>query len=151
MPADYAMGNNEVMLVSEKFRDLVEQFEPSAHQFLPVEMLHAKDEAPFATFYWFICCQLIDSLDPEHTTITWGPKPELYHESVEGMRRGSWRYDQSVTPKQVAVFSLKAIGSRHLWRDPYYTRNYVNCSDVFGEAMKAAKLSGFGLIHFDQV
>ncbi|MEL6877177.1 MAG: DUF1629 domain-containing protein [Pseudomonadota bacterium] len=150
LPPDYAFGNNEVMLVSSRFRDLVEQFEPGVHQFLPVSVYNAKDATePFDTFYWFVCCTLIDSLDPEHTTLDW---KGFYDDFTDcGLRRGLWSIDLSVKPPQKAVFSLKAIGDRHLWRDPYRGRDYVHCSDAFGEALIAAELTGFGLRQYEQM
>jgi hypothetical protein len=150
LPPDYAFGNNEIMLVSPRFRDLVERFESGVHQFLPVNMVHRKGEAPFNTFYWFVCCQLIDSIDPNHTTLTWTGND--YEERMDdGFRRGSWRFDHDVSPPPVAVFSTAAIGNRHLWRDPNYTRNYVNASDAFGEALLAEGLTGFGLKRYQQI
>lgn len=149
-PPDYAFGNNEIMLVSGRFRDLVERFEPGVHQFLPVNMVHKKGEAPFDTFYWFVCCQLIDSLDPVRTTLDW--RGDNYDERMEdGFRRGNWSFNQKVSPRQIPVFSLAAIGDRHLWREPYYTRDYVNASNAFGETLLAQGLTGFGLMHYEQV
>ncbi|MEO7691361.1 MAG: DUF1629 domain-containing protein [Sphingomonas sp.] len=149
LPPDYASGNNSAMTVSSRFRDLVEQFEPGVHQFLPIDMYNSKTATePFDRFYWFVVCTLIDSLDPKHTTITWDGEYDVIY---NGMRRGGWYFDHSVSPPQKAVFSLRAIGDRHLWRDPYYTRNYVNCSDAFGEAMIAAGLTGFGLRQYEQI
>lgn len=150
LPPDYAFGNNEIMLVSVRFRDLVERFEPGIHQFLPVEMYFSKkDEKPFDTFYWFVCCQLIDSLDPEHTTIPWDGEYEARRE--DGRRWGSWQIDAEAQPPQKAVFSLKAIGDRHLWRDPYFGRGTVNCSNAFGDAVKFTKLNGFALSKDEQI
>jgi hypothetical protein len=150
LPPDYAFGNNSIMLVSGRFRDLVERFEGGVHQFLPVAMVHKKGEVPFDTFYWFVCCQLIDSIDPQHTTLRWSGKD--YEQRLDdGLRRGGWRYDHDVSPPQVPVFSLATIADRHLWRDPYYTRDYVNVSDAFGEALLAQGLTGFGLMHYQQV
>lgn len=151
LPPDYAFGINSVMLVSSRFRDLVEQFEPGIHQFLPVEMYHSEADAePFDEFYWFVCCNLIDSLDPENTTYTWRG---FYDERMEdGLRRGRWNFDQSVEPKQRPVFDLKAINGSHLWRDPYINaRTTVYCSNEFGTALSKSGLSGFGLRKFDQV
>ena len=68
-----------------------------------------------------------------------------------GLRRGFWHFDQSVDPKQKPVLSLDAIGRHHLWRDAYHVRNYVHCSDAFGEALLDAELNGFGLRHYEQV
>ena len=149
-PPDYALGNNEFMLVSPRFRDLVERFEPGVHQFLPVRMFRHEDEVePFDTFYWFVCCNLLDTLDPELTTLNWRGS---YDERMEdGLRRGYWSFDQSVEPKQKPVFSLAAIGDHHLWRDAYHVRNYVHCSDAFSDALLAAELTGFGLRHYEQV
>jgi hypothetical protein len=150
LPPDYAFGNNEAMLVSSRFRDLVEQFEPGLHQFLPVDMFNAKDATqPFDRYYWFVCCTLIDSLDPDHTTLEW---KGFYDQLTDcGLRRGLWSYQHSETNPPKAVFSLKAIGERHLWRDPYYTRDYVNSSDAFGDALIAAGLTGFGLRQYEQI
>ena len=151
LPPDYAFGNNRVMLVSARFRDLVERFEPGAHQFAPVSMYHSNAEAePFDEFYWFICCNLIDSLDPAKTTFNWRG---FYDERMEdGLRRGRWHFDVADEPSQTAVFDLNATGDRHLWRDPYLNaRTTVYCSDAFGEALMAAELTGFGLLHYEQV
>jgi hypothetical protein len=149
-PPDYAFGNNSVMLVSGRFRDLVERFEPAVHQFLPVAMVHKKGEAPFDTFYWFICCQLVDSIDPKNTTLVWDGS-DYEARLDDGLRRGFWRYDHEVIPPPIPVFSLSAIGKKHLWRDPYRSREYVHCSDTFGEALLGEKLTGFGLMHFQQI
>lgn len=74
LPPDYASGNNSAMLVSSRFRDLVEQLEPGVHQFLPVDMYNSRGATePFDRFFWFVVCTLIDSLDPEHATLTWKP------------------------------------------------------------------------------
>lgn len=149
-PPDYAFGNNEVMLVSACFRDLAEQFEPGLHQFLPVEMYDSKKAAePFDRFYWFVCCTLIDSIDPVRTTLTWRGEYDTILE--DGLRKGFWKFDHDVSPPPKPVYSLESINGRHLWRDPYYTRDYVNCSDDFGNAMIAASLTGFGLKKFEQV
>lgn len=150
LPPDYAFGNNEIMLVSGRFRDLVDRFEPNVHQFLPVEMyFNRNDTDPFDTFYWFVCCTLIDSLDPEHTTIPWDG--DYNKRKDDGFRLGSWHIDAEAEPPQKPVFSLAAIGNHHLWRDPHRARGHVHCSNVFGDAMEAADLRGFGLKEFDQV
>lgn len=105
------MGDNSVMFVSSRFRDFVTQFEPGMHQFL-----------------------LIDSLDPAHTTLTWGP-PNGDHTTIrDGLRLGSWRYNPSAIPPLKPVHSLKAIAGQHLWRDPYWGREVVHCSNEFGDA-----------------
>jgi hypothetical protein len=149
LPPDYAVGNNDVMLVSSRFRDLVEHFEPSVHQFLPVNMYFSKkDDAPFDIYYWFVVCTLIDSLDRKYTTLTYRGDYEVFRE--DGFRKGRWYFDGSVTPSQRPVFNVAAIGEHHLWRDPYWGRAVVHCSDEFAKAMIAADLKGFGLHQQEQ-
>lgn len=133
-----------------RFRDLVERFEPDVHQFVPVNMYESKkDEIPFDKFYWFVVCSLIDSLDREHTTLTYEGNYDAFLD--DGFRKGQWYFDVSAIPKQRPVYSLSTIGDRHLWRDPYYNRDYVKCSDSFGNAMMDADLTGFGLRHYEEV
>lgn len=149
VPPDYAAGNNEVMLVSSRFRDLVERLESGVHQFLPVDVYSSKTAAePFDRLYWFVACNVIDSLDPVRTTLTWDGEYDVIY---NGMRRGGWYFDLAVEPKQNPVFSLQAIANRHLWRDSYWTRGVVFCSDEFGDAIIAAELTGFGLHRYEQV
>lgn len=149
LPPDYAFGDNSVMLVSPRFRDLVEKFEPGVHQFLPVDMFNSKTAAePFDRYYWFVACNAIDSLDPEQTTLTWDGEYDVIY---NGMRRGAWFFDINVDPAQKPIFNLNAVGENCLWRDPYYSRDYVYCSDAFGEAMISSQLTGFSLRHYEQI
>lgn len=150
VPPDYAFGNNSVMLVSSRFRDIVEKFEPGVHQFVSVDMYSSKTATePFDQFYWFVVCTLIDSLDPERATLSW--KGDYQDRGSDGLRYGLWSFDASASPPQRAVYSLHAIGSRHLWRDPYWGRDVVHCSDAFGEALTACNLTGFALNKQEQI
>lgn len=150
-PPDYVFGTNRVMLLSARFRDLVERTEPGVHQFAPVSMYYSDvEDERFDEYYWFVCCNLIDSLDPKKTSYNWRG---FYDERMEdGLRRGRWYLDLAVEPTQKAVFDLNAIGAHHLWRDPYINaRTTVYCSDVFAGSVRDAGLTGVALNYHEQV
>lgn len=135
----WANGNRELpdvlprYAVSPRFRDLVEQFEPGVHQFVPVEIYKDRNGSPVATYYWFIVCQRLDSVDPEHTTYKW----TLDRTGKDGF------WDNRDVPEAKLVFSNKMVAGHHIWHDPHML-SYKNwlCSDDFAEAAIAADFTG---------
>lgn len=55
-------------LVTDRFKDVVEQLEPNVHQFLPVEAVNRKKEH-ISHNWFFVPCNRIDSVDEKHTTM----------------------------------------------------------------------------------
>jgi hypothetical protein len=126
-------------LVSERFRTLVEQFEPHVHQFIPVDICKSRDEVPVEQYYWINVCNRKDSLDREHTTYAW----RLNYTGKDGFwsRRG--------IENAKMVFSLKSIGSTSLWVDPYVVHPDFYVSSKFGEA--ASIMLGLSLTSHDEI
>lgn len=142
-PADMAWGS-EIKIVSDRFREFVEKFEPGVHQFIPVEFYRPQQTEPFARYYWFVVCMVLDSIDPDHTTWTWKGDYEA--------RRGRWNLDISVSPPQTLVFSSAAIGDHHIWRDPFVDGgSAIYCSDAVGEALPETDLTGVAVSYREQV
>jgi hypothetical protein len=130
--------------VSPRFRDLVEQFEPGVHQFVPVEIYKARDGSPVATYYWFIVCQRLDSVDREHTSFLWkAPKdePGAGHWTRHVIDRVT--LDMTEIPNAKLVFNNKQAANHHIWHDPHLL-NFGNglCSDAFAEAAISANFTG---------
>ncbi|MEQ1649394.1 MAG: DUF1629 domain-containing protein [Hyphomicrobiaceae bacterium] len=123
---DVEMAGGGVEIVSERVRDVIEQFEPGVHQFLPVDVYRPKANEPFTRRYWMIVCRRIDSVDAAHSTIT---------------RRASgiWNADGQM------VMNLSAIGSAHLWCDPFIGPRYHSCSQSLCDALKQMSLTGVSL------
>ncbi len=126
--------------VSPRFKDLVEQFEPGVHQFVPVDIYHARKGDPVATYYWFIVGQRIDSVDREKTTYIW-------EEGVRGvwvdslMDKTTWEFEK--IPGAKLVFSNSKVAGHHIWHDPHVLSfNNGLCSDEFGEAIIANGMTG---------
>ena len=100
---DVPIGGGGISVVSERFRDLVERFEPGVHQFIPVDMYKAKADQPIARYYWFVVCKLIDSNHPDHTTWKWdGDYPT---------KRGKWHFDVYASPPPSLYSTLRRLGA----------------------------------------
>ncbi|MEG3144630.1 hypothetical protein U1839_08180 [Sphingomonas sp. RT2P30] len=128
------------LAVSERFRDLVEQFEPNVHQLFPVDIYKTKSGEVVARYYWLNVCNRIDSVDKENSNVFW--QPNYIGE------RGIWRYPD--VGERKLVFSRPKIGNRHLWYDPFLMKG-INCSSAFGDAGRAADFLGLSLTAYDEV
>ena len=135
-------------VVSPRFRDLIEQFEPGAHQFVPVEICRTPDGPAVATYYWFIICQRVDSVDREHTTFVWKAPAD---EPDEGYWVDS-EFDPKTSkmiryPDSKLVFNNRQVGHHHVWHDPHLL-TFANglCSDAFAQAALGQNFSGFGAV-----
>jgi hypothetical protein len=152
MPKKYLWANGEKPLPdvlpgfvsSSRFKDLVEQFEPGVHQFVPVDIYKKRDGVPVTTYYWFIVGQRLDSVDREQTTFVWKAP-------ADDPAAGYW-FDQEMDkttfevvrfPDARMVFSNKQIAGHHIWHDPHIlTFNNGLCSDAFSEALRSSGITG---------
>ena len=126
--------------VSSRFKDLVEDYEPGVHQFVPVEIYHSRAGEPVATYYWFIVGQRLDSVDREHTTyILENGIRDVWVDSR--MDTKSWTFEK--IPEARLVFNNLQVAGHHIWHDPHVLSfNNGLCSDAFAEAFKANGLTG---------
>ncbi len=133
-------------VVSRRFREGVERFEPGLHQFVPVQVYKARNSDPVEEYYWFIIGQRLDSVDRAHTTYEWRPRKG-------DENSGSW-IKEKIDPESLEfipipnaklVFSLAKTAGHHLWRDPHIlTGGDRLCSDEFAAALGKAGLTGVG-------
>ena len=135
-----------MVVVPERFREIVEQFEPGVHQFLPVAYIDRAGEF-LAQRYYFVPCNRLDSVDRVNTTgfVLWrnarwmavGHVMLLMPESLpEGV-------NPSLPPKM--VFSAAQIGDKHAWCDMYMPLTGPKLSDALGAALQAEHFSGIAL------
>ena len=111
--------------VSERFRDLIERYQPHVHQFALVQLVY-KGGAHADNFYWFYPCARLDGLDREHTT----------HEFIDKI--GYWRY---IHGRQYVV-SLAQVAGHHIWIDSRLHSSSIFVSQAFKEAVDQAGLKG---------
>ncbi len=124
------------LLVCERFKDLLEELEPSVHQFWPIEIL-INDEV-VALRYWFIACNRISTLSQTHCFPpvdpfgVWKPSP-----------LGERENDR-------LVFSTEAIGFHHAWVDKFQPQSNRLFSNTFGDRLKELNLTGLKMHQFDE-
>ena len=142
------MGLAQVMIVGQRFRDLVEIFEPGLHQFIAVDVFKEKKDAPSARYYWFNICQRLDSVDSVRTTFLIMPS----HEGTKywtDMKSSNGDYVQQEGLK--LVFSRSKIGNHHIWHDPtILAGGHGLCSSAFGEAAIAGSFLGLNVTKRDE-
>jgi hypothetical protein len=135
------------LAVSTRFKDLVESFEPGVHQFVPVEVLH-KDGSPYATYWYFIICTLIDAINP----VTGGVKQVwLVPESRRAELPDAYMWDLNWgSEKPPAVFADE-VARRAAWRDKRFSVPPFH-SDAFVDGLRAQAMIGFQLVrHWQEI
>ena len=127
------MRSRSRFIVSDRFRQVVEELEPGKHQFSAVELV---DEAGMhvAEYFWFNPCARIDSVDREHTT----------HELIDV---GLWDFNKGGK----YIFNLLQIGDAQIWIDPRLNSGSVFIRQQMKEAMHATGLMGLGHGEFNAV
>jgi hypothetical protein len=122
---DVDMGYGGSLLVSDRFKDIVERFEPDTHQFFPMTI--EQRGKLLGRVSLFVIGNRLDTIhrDPNEPDAR-GPDG--------GERR---------------VFDRQKIGDHHAWYEQFAVGRYA--SDALFEALQAANLSGLGYTHFEHV
>ena len=130
-------------IVNDRFRQLVERFEPGLHQFISVELYRHKNEPPVAEYYWFIVCQRAATIDPEQTTCLWDEGSQYWMNSV--LDRTTMTFHQIKDAK--LVYSARLAANRHIWVDPTVPTHADRlCSEEFAQAARDANFRGLGVV-----
>lgn len=135
-------------MVSDRFKSIIEVFEPDVHQFFPVQVVDKKKE-PLAERWLWNVCNRIDSVDREHTTYIqkrggfWSHPDRIQDADLPAS------YNRSVAPKM--VFSNERIGRAHFWRDPNLLMQHLYCSAPAGDALLSGKFTGLELTKWESV
>jgi hypothetical protein len=109
--------------VSDRFKALVEEFEPGVHQFFPVTIKSGNKH--LGSLYFFNICNRIDGMDHDACIPPILPGQRVYQSRYEGAEK--------------IVLSRKKIAGVHIWRDKRSPIS-VYISDAFCAAMRAANL-----------
>ncbi len=139
------------LVVCDRLKDLVEQFEPSVHQFLPIDYVNTKGE-PIGRRWFFIPCVRIDSRDRRQTTMVltksymWRAADELIYAG----RQDEIPLGFDVTAEPKIVFSLNQIGNSHVWCDKFLFHG-IWISDILATSMLAEDFTGINLTRWEQI
>jgi hypothetical protein len=133
--------------VSDAFKDIIENFEPNVHQFVPFDVVDTK--RLFQAKMWFmVVCNRRDGVDRSLTTMYlsrgeggegfWRPQMDKVFE----LPRDQWPKDFDPKVGKRLVFNNAQIGSCHMWQDKHMLHGGPYISDQLAEALTAAKLKG---------
>lgn len=125
---------NNIFMVSDNLRRVVDQLEPDVHQFKPVELVW-EDGSHAGSFFWFYPGNSIDSIDREKTT-------HAFDESA-----GLW----VSKPGGQYVVNLAKLSGNNIWIDPRTHFGSVFVSESFKQAMADAGVKGIGYNNFPTV
>ena len=112
------------LLVSDAFKEIVEELEPGVHQFFPME-LYVGDEFQ-RTDYFFNICNRLDTMDRELS----------FPINARGFFRPMGRDDYRL------VFSKEKIGNHHAWRDKFVPGGATYISNTLAQRLKEAGITG---------
>lgn len=118
--------------VSQRFRDLVEEFEPGTHQFFPLELYYKNGTPVEEPFFVFNCCVSFDSLLVSRSEVKWHGLGEPLRSPNLGVL---WRHRN--------VLSRPAIAGHHIWCSLRLRVAGLYVSDVFHDQMKRRKIRYF--------
>lgn len=119
--------------VRQRFKDLVEEFEPGVHQFFPIVLRDKQGEPIGDNFYIFNCMVSMDAVLAKETGLELkyppGAPPEYYFEAIFGR-------DEKV------FISKPQIKGHHLWMGLHIRPHgsWVFVSDEFFAALEKQKI-----------
>jgi len=129
-------------LVCQKFKDIVEEFEPDIHQFFPMEYYDAKGKEKIGEGFWMIICQRLDTL---HDTLCFPPRNEkgFMDEFNEVYKNRDKALDRM-------VFSKEKVVGHHMWHDKFVAGPANLFSDELGSRLIEADFSGLVYTHYQE-
>lgn len=121
-----------VNAVSERFKEIVELYEPGVHQFFPVELFDKAGNRVPSNYYIFNCTVCVDAVLVAHSEVSWSqrlvepydPFPRIDHWDKE-------------------ILSAQAISGHHVWCGGLFETNGIYVSDVLFDDLKRAKIKYF--------
>lgn len=118
--------------VSQRFRAIVELFEPGIHQFFPIQ-LKSRKRVPYEEPYFLInVCQRFDSILVKGVDLPWG-------KIVAGGLKGMPILSRMGTKPPLHV-SRTTIAGRHLWLNRWIGAGEIMVSDQLRAALMDAKI-----------
>ncbi|GAA0784631.1 imm11 family protein [Roseibium denhamense] len=130
--------------VSQRFKDLVEEFEPGVHQFVPIKLRNKAGEAYEGNYYVFNCMVAFDALLVNEMDRDWE-----YHNATDGPNLALFR----TSLRDRIVVSSPRIAGKHLWTPLYLGPDYMGvfCSDAFQKELVARKIRYLDAKHCEEL
>lgn len=114
--------------VSDRFRALIEEIEPSVHQFEPIRFVTKGGTLLEKRWFWQICNR-IDSVHSERSNLVLGPR--------------TWRAPPKPEVQRI-VFDMTSIGGAQFWHDKHIKGTFISTT-----AKCRISEAGISGVHFD--
>ena len=129
------VAHARAQICSEAFREVIEAYDPGVHQFEPVQIVRKDGSVEEGTYYWFIPCTRLWSLDPELSN----PPLSEYGRYLGYARMGNPR------PGPIEPVFRKAVVKDHDVFAEAGLLGYFYMSERLKTALLDAKLTGVGV------
>jgi hypothetical protein len=120
--------------VSNRFRDVVEQFEPGMHGFAPLKLYRKNDALIEGEYFLFSAQQDLDCLITDNN-------PSLFEDLGTLADDRKHILCRLTEPGRPLSMSRPQIEGKHLWTAGLLGLNHAFCSDDLQKAFKKARLS----------
>ncbi|MET1412187.1 DUF1629 domain-containing protein [Roseibium sp. HPY-6] len=117
--------------VSSNTKDILDEFEPGKHQFIPVDLFRKNGEPFEGDFFVLHVRSAVDAIVPEES--------DVYTDTTDN----GYRFLQIAKVRPNLTVRRNATIHRHFWTGDKNFSNLFFCSDEFFKRVKSAKLKGF--------
>jgi len=127
--------------VSKKLKEMIEEWDPVSHVFVPLEITVASGEVQNDTYFMFKFGSFIEGgLVEEKSDIS-----RVAFPPNDDISKGEFSYYESTKLEPKLTWYASKIEGRHIWADNLFVR-YVCISDEFAAELKAQKIKHITLI-----
>ena len=143
-------SDGALIYVSDKAKNLFEQYDPSALQFSPVTFVNRKGEK-VADMYVMFIVQRLDTVDREHTTgMMLSPHQWASFKNIARRRPELVPLGTDLNAPVKLVFNENQAEGHHIWMDKHYPSTRF-MSDALVDAIAANGLTGLAKVKMDSV
>ena len=140
---DYFTSAGPGLVVSEKFKSVVESLEPDRHQFFPIKIMSKSKKEHLADMFIMIICNRVDTVHAEKTNY-------YFAKNIFWARRSTNRDDPNRMKwkgKDRLVLDSDKIGGHHLWID----KHLFDSPFMSNELKAALEAADMHHVTFDEV
>ncbi len=128
-PGDFFGPAGSPSAVSQRFKDLIEKFEPGVHEFFPIKLVNGRRTEWPGNYYLMRVRTWRSALMINQSRVYWSERSD-----------GSFYLSPHPWTKGEIYINSRQVENSHLWRNVPCLGNKLFCSDEFYKACRAAKL-----------
>lgn len=128
-------------IISQDFKDAVEDLEPGLHEFVPLQVVWRNTGECAGSYFWFLCTEIVDHYNIDKTEWLAPSENKFGAVAAEQSRfRPTFRNSKSV------VVHSDRVAGKHLWRASVPRMRPLFCSEDFAAFLKTRKRTGVELV-----